>query len=44
MSGYSDVPAQDRVRDESVPLIQKPFAPEELAGKVRGVLGSSAPA
>jgi PAS domain S-box-containing protein len=40
MSGYTDdVIAHHGVLDEGMNFIQKPFSPEELAGKVRSVLG-----
>jgi PAS domain S-box-containing protein len=40
MSGYSgDVIAHHGVLDEGTNFIEKPFRPEELAGKVRAVLG-----
>ena len=45
MSGYTDeVIAQHGVLDEGTHFIQKPFSPEELAGKVRAVLGPPAQA
>jgi len=45
MSGYSDnVIAPHGVLEEGANFIQKPFSPEELAGKVRSVLGLPAPA
>jgi PAS domain S-box-containing protein len=45
MSGYTDdVIAHHGVLDEGTHFIQKPFSPEELAGKVRAVLGAAAPA
>ena len=41
MSGYTDdVIAQHGVLDEGTQFIQKPFSPEELAEKVREVLGA----
>jgi len=45
MSGYTDdVIAHHGVLEEATQFIQKPFSPEELAGKVRAVLGAPAPA
>ena len=45
MSGYTDdVIAHHGVLEEGAEFIQKPFSPEELAGKVRAVLGPPAPA
>ena len=45
MSGYTDdVIAQHGVLDEDTHFLQKPFTPEELAGKIRAVLGPKAPA
>jgi PAS domain S-box-containing protein len=44
MSGYTDdVILHNGMLEQGVPFIQKPFSPEELAGKVRAVLGPSAP-
>ncbi|MFI5381934.1 MAG: response regulator, partial [Tepidisphaerales bacterium] len=44
MSGYTDnVIEHQGVLDEGAEFIQKPFSPEELARKVRAVLGSPAP-
>jgi PAS domain S-box-containing protein len=41
MSGYtSDVISHHGVLEESVTFIQKPFSPEELAAKIRAVLGA----
>jgi PAS domain S-box-containing protein len=43
MSGYTDnVVMQHGVLEEGAEFIQKPFSPEELAGKVREVLGPPA--
>ena len=40
MSGYSrDVIGREGVLDHSTPYVSKPFAPEELARKVRELLG-----
>ena len=45
MSGYTDdVIASRGILDEGARFIQKPFSPEELAGKVREVLDATAPA
>ena len=45
MSGYSDnVITPHGILEEGANFIQKPFSPEELAGKVRSVLGPPAPA
>ena len=45
MSGYSDdAIANHGVLGEGTHFIQKPFSPEDLAGKVRTVLGTPAPA
>ena len=45
MSGYTDdVIVHHGVLEEGAEFIQKPFSPEELAGKVRAVLGPPAPA
>jgi PAS domain S-box-containing protein len=45
MSGYSDdAIAHHGVLEEGVAFIQKPFSPDQLAGKVRAVLGSRASA
>ena len=45
MSGYTDnVVVQHGVLDESAHFIQKPFSPQELAGKIRAILGKSPPA
>ena len=42
MSGYTgSVIAQHGILEEDTPFIQKPFSPEELAGKVRAVLGTA---
>jgi len=44
MSGYTDnVIVQHGILDEGINLIQKPFGPDELAAKVRVVLGASPP-
>jgi DNA-binding response OmpR family regulator len=44
MSGYMEnVIVHHGILDEGVALIQKPFSPEELASKVRAVLGPAAP-
>jgi two-component system, cell cycle sensor histidine kinase and response regulator CckA len=44
MSGYTDdVILHNGMLEQGVPFIQKPFSPEELAGKVRAVLGPPAP-
>ena len=44
MSGYTDnVIMQHGVLDEHAHFIQKPFSPQELAGKIRAILGKSAP-
>jgi len=44
MSGYADsFSALNGVLDEGVHFIEKPFGPEELARKVRAVLGPPAP-
>jgi len=44
MSGYTDdAIVHHGVREEGVHFIQKPFSPEELAGKVRGLLGTGRP-
>jgi PAS domain S-box-containing protein len=44
MSGYTDnVVMQHGVLEEGAEFIQKPFSPEELARKVRAVLGPPAP-
>jgi len=43
MSGYAgNVNAPQRMLDENTKLIEKPFSPEELAGKIRQVLGPPA--
>ena len=43
MSGYADtVIASQRVLDESTHFIEKPFSPQDLAGKIREVLGPPA--
>jgi DNA-binding response OmpR family regulator len=40
MSGYTDdIIVRHGVLEEGAEFIQKPFSPEELAGKVRAVLG-----
>jgi DNA-binding response OmpR family regulator len=45
MSGYTDnVIEHHGVLEQGARFIQKPFSPEELAGRVRGVLGPPAPA
>ena len=45
MSGYTDdAIVQQGVLEEGAEFIQKPFSPEDLAGKVRAVLGPPAPA
>src|ERR1035437_6242236 len=45
MSGYTgNVIEHQGVLEEGAAFIQKPFSPEELAGKVRAVLGPPAPA
>jgi signal transduction histidine kinase/ActR/RegA family two-component response regulator len=45
MSGYADVSAGNPAQQGAgVNFIQKPFSPEELAAKVRQVLGSTQPA
>ena len=45
MSGYTDDAIANRgILDEGARFIQKPFSPEELAGKVREVLDAPAPA
>jgi len=45
MSGYTDnAILQHEVLDAGTDFIEKPFAPEELAGKIRAVLGPPAPA
>ena len=44
MSGYTDNAVMHHgVLEKSAEFIQKPFSPEELAGKVRAVLGSPTP-
>ena len=41
MSGYTDdAIVHNGVLEEGAEFIQKPFSPEQLAGKVRAVLGS----
>jgi hypothetical protein len=45
MSGYTDtVIAHNGVLEEGAEFIRKPFSPEQLAGKIRAVLGPPAPA
>jgi len=45
MSGYTDdAIVHHGVLEEGAKFIQKPFSPEELAGKVRATLGAPAPA
>jgi DNA-binding response OmpR family regulator len=40
MSGYTgDVILRHGVSEEGVSFIQKPFSPEELAGRIRALLG-----
>ncbi len=44
MSGYTDkVVIYHGVLEEGVEFIEKPFSPEELAGKIRAILGPPAP-
>jgi PAS domain S-box-containing protein len=44
MSGYTDeVIVNNGVLEEGAEFIQKPFSPEQLAGKIRAVLGPPAP-
>jgi DNA-binding response OmpR family regulator len=44
MSGYTDeVIVNNGVLEEGAEFIQKPFTPEQLAGKIRAVLGPPAP-
>ena len=44
MSGYTgDVVLRHGVREEDTPLLHKPFTPEDLARKVREVLGATRP-